>query len=150
VKDNLTRRRYEGDNYVLDQQVVRAALKSYRSLFSNKPPNLERLTPSTAYLRLLVIKPTFPILQDSDLRNPRLSISLLELRAAFIVHDHAQNLESQDASISQRVSNAVTEAFVATQVGDMIQDLGRIEEKSRAVLEKVFLLVSFKSVIFGN
>src|SRR6266567_4409587 len=63
--------RFEGDNFVLDQQVVRAALKSYRSLFSSKPPAIASLSPSSAYLRHLVNPPTIPpSFSGKDWRDP--------------------------------------------------------------------------------
>ena len=135
--------RYEGDNFVLDQQVVRAALKSYRSLFSSKPPAVASLTPSSAYLRHLVNPPTIPTsFSDKDLRDPATSILLLELRAALIMHEYAQNALETDASANQRVSKAVTESFVAAQVGGMINSLSSLSAKDRVVVSKVFLLVS--------
>jgi acyl-CoA oxidase len=134
--------RYEGDNFVLDQQVVRAALKSYRSLFSSKPPAVASLTPSSAYLRHLLNPPTIPAsFSDKDLRDPATSILLLELRTALIVHEHAQNALETDASANQRVSKAVTESFVAVQVGGMINSLSTMPAKDRVVVSKVFLLV---------
>ena len=137
-------RRYEGDNFVLDQQVVRSAVKSYRQLFSTKPPSVALLSPSSSYLRFLVSAPTVsPSLSTQDLRDPATAILLLELRAALIVHEHAQNATDQDASANQRVSKAVTEAFIAAQVREMIDGLTTLPEKERVVLAKVFLLVSY-------
>lgn len=131
---------------MLDQQVVRAALKSYRSLFSSKPPAVASLTPSSAYLRHLVNPPSIPAsLSDKDLRDPAISILLLELRAALVVHEHAQNALETDANANQRVSKAVTESFVAVQVGGMIDSLSSVPAKDRVVVSKVFLLVSFRT-----
>lgn len=127
---------------MLDQQVVRAALKSYHSLFSSKPPAVASLTPSSAYLRHLVNPPTIPAsFSDKDLRDPATSILLLELRAARLVHEHAQNALETDASANQRVSRAVTESFVAPQVGGIIDSLSSMPVKDRVVVSKVFLLV---------
>ena len=142
--------RYEGDNFVLDQQVVRAALKSYRNLFSSKPPAVASLTPSSAYLRYLVNPPTIPAsFSEKDLRDPATSILLLELRAALLVHEHAQNALETDASANQRVSKAVTESFVAAQVGGMINSLSSMSVKDRIVVSKVFLLVSSHNPSFS-
>ncbi|KAG6812804.1 hypothetical protein H0H93_013675, partial [Arthromyces matolae] len=54
--DYLPSATYEGDNFVLDQQVVRAALKSYNALISSPDPSQasKHLSPSSAYLRLLM------------------------------------------------------------------------------------------------
>jgi acyl-CoA oxidase len=136
--------RFEGDNFVLDQQVVRAALKSHRSLFSSKPPAVASLTPSSAYLRHLVNPPTIPrSFSDKDWRNPATSILLLELRAALIVHEHARNASETDASANQRISKAVTESFVAAKVGEMINSLSSsVPTRDGVPVAKVFLLVS--------
>ncbi|KAF8900142.1 peroxisomal oxidase [Gymnopilus junonius] len=131
---------YEGDNFVLDQQVVRAALRSYKALFASNPPCISALSPSSYYLRHLVNNPVVSSFSEEDWRNPSTAILLLELRAAFIVNEHAQNTSEQDASVNQRVSKAVTEAFVATQVAGMIQNLDKMPERNRVVVTKVFLL----------
>ncbi|KAJ7054616.1 acyl-CoA dehydrogenase/oxidase [Mycena amicta] len=50
--------RYEGENYVLDGQVLRAALKSFRGICSiSSPPTF---SPTSAYLRLLLDKNLIP------------------------------------------------------------------------------------------
>lgn len=138
--------RYEGDNFVLDQQVVRSALKSYGNLFSSNPPSISSLSPSSNYLRLLPTPPALNVpLSIQDFADPNTSIFLLELRAALIVQDHVKNLTTGDidASVNQRVSKAVTEAFVAVQVGRMIkglEDVG-IKGNDADVVKKVYLLV---------
>ena len=60
------------------------------------------------------------------------------------MQQHAQNVQKQleDANVNQRLSKAVTEAFVAAQVGGMIQGLDSMSERDRVVLTKLFLLVS--------
>ncbi|PPQ83813.1 hypothetical protein CVT25_001028 [Psilocybe cyanescens] len=142
---------YEGDNFVLDQQVVRSALKSYRTLLASKPPQASSLTPSSRYLRHLIIHPALPASPtEQEWRDPALAIVLLELRAALVVNEHAQHAGSEaDASANQRVSKAVTEAFVAAQVGDMIQSLSNLPENDSAVVTKVFLLYLLTTVEGG-
>jgi len=141
---------YEGDNFVLDQQVVRSALKSYRQLFSAKPPSVASFSPSSSYLRFLVSRPSAPpSLSAQDLRDPTSAIYLLELRAALMVHEHAQNAADPDASASQRVSKAVTEAFIAAQVRWMIDGLIALQDKDRIVVTKVFLLFLLTTVEGG-
>ncbi|KAF8147662.1 peroxisomal oxidase [Crassisporium funariophilum] len=141
---------YEGDNFVLDGQVVRAALKSYRNLFSSKPPSVSSLSPSSYYLRLLVnAPPDLSVPSDQDWRDPAASIHLLELRAALLVQEHAQNVDTPDASINQRVSKAVTEAFVAVQVGEMIKSLESMQAKERAIVTRVYLLYLLTTVEGG-
>ena len=47
------------------------------------------------------------------------------MRAAVVVRDHAMNVESGelDGTMNQRMSKAVTEAFVAVQIGESTRDL---------------------------
>ena len=143
---------YEGDNFVLDQQVVRSALKSYRNLFSSNLPSLSSLSPSSNYLRLLLTPPALHVsLSIQDFADSNTSILLLELRAALIVQDHAKNLATGDidASVNQRVSKAVTEAFVAVQVAGMIKGLEDdkcVKGNDADVVKKVYLLVGHLSL----
>ncbi|KAF8644979.1 hypothetical protein AX16_008153 [Volvariella volvacea WC 439] len=155
---------YEGDNFVLDQQVVRAALKAYKALFASfSHPHLSshgygpsqsrdsQLPPSSAYLRLLIptqcpaligaggsssASPLPPPLVQRGFRNTPVDwmdyqnvVLILEWRAAVLVQNHASSSASAgttvdlDPSVNQRVSRAVTEAFVASKVGEMIEGL---------------------------
>lgn len=134
--------RYEGDNFVLDQQVVRAALKTYRALLSAKTPSESNLSPSSNYLRLL-FAPTAQPPQFSAVSwdDPATSILLLEWRAAVIVHECAQNQSALDASMNQRASRAITEAFVAVQVREMIKNVV-LPEKETQVVSDLQRLVS--------
>jgi acyl-CoA oxidase len=132
--------RYEGDNYVLDEQVVRAALKSYRILLSDKDPSDAFLSPSSYYLRLLV-KGSPPSFTDSSWKDPAVAVLLLEWRATLIVQDLARNQGNPDASANQRASKAVTEAFVATQIVQLIRDLP-LTDKDKIVVGDLYRLVS--------
>ncbi|KAJ2913498.1 hypothetical protein MD484_g6924, partial [Candolleomyces efflorescens] len=141
---------YEGDNFVLDQQVVRAALKTLRS-----NPNPSSLTPSSLYLRLLnpppTATPTFSPTVDEWL-NPATSILLLDWRAALVVQELSQNAKEPDPSVFQRVSKAVSEAFVGRQVGEMLSELKtRFAETSKEsiVVGKLFLLYLLTTVETG-
>jgi acyl-CoA oxidase len=135
--------RFEGENFVLDQQVVRSAVKSYNNYVA--PSSRKSLAPSSYYLRLL---------QDPSLRPPAISkdtwsdsktlILLLEWRAALLVREAVQTASAPDANIGQRVSRAVTEAFVAARVGDMIKNLGTDEhlgKEEKTVATKLYHLV---------
>ncbi|KAJ8495479.1 hypothetical protein ONZ45_g12848 [Pleurotus djamor] len=115
---------YEGDNFVLDKQVIRAALKTFGSLPSLTDPST--LPPSSAYLRLLKTNSSSPP-SASNWAIPETCIIYLEWRAALIVQELARSSKDPDASMFQRVSKAVTEAYVAKCVGDMIKGLGRPE-----------------------
>jgi acyl-CoA oxidase len=135
--------RYEGDNFVLDQQVVRASVKAYHKLFSTTPPSTGSLSPFSSHLRHLAdsSNPTFSI-SEYEWTTPGVSIYLLELRAALIVRHYAHDLATGDAAVNQRVANAVTEAFVAMQAGDVIRDLEGLRADGQMV-GKLWLLVCF-------
>ncbi|KAF8056038.1 peroxisomal oxidase [Lyophyllum atratum] len=130
---------YEGDNFVLDQQVVRAALKSYKTLFSSADPPASSLSPSSHYLRLLLPSNQPPTATDASWQDPAFAISLLEWRAALLVQEHAQTFEIPDASVNQRVSKAVTEAFIAVQVGEIIANLV-LSAPTREVVRSLYTL----------
>lgn len=138
---------YEGDNFVLDQQVVRAALKTLRNLFSTGKPDPSSLSPSSRYLRLLVPPASSPAftLSVEQWADPATCSLLLEWRAALLVSELAKNIKDMDASVYQRVSKAVSETFVGRQVVEMIGELettfgGGLAEKT--VLRKLYTLVS--------
>ncbi|GBE86858.1 Acyl-coenzyme A oxidase 3 [Sparassis crispa] len=147
--DHLPGATYEGDNFVLDQQIVRAAVKSCKTLLGLK--STSALTPSTAYLRLLL--PEFYDTQHAtefpEWDDPNTVIALLEKRAARIVEARTLVVDC-DASMDQRVSRAATEAFVAVQVGKMIQSLrSHLAESEAAVLAKLFNLYLLTTVESG-
>ncbi|KAJ3996037.1 peroxisomal oxidase [Lentinula boryana] len=143
---------YEGENFVLDQQAVRAALKAFHGLFGaegrSRPSSstIAKLTPSSYYLRHLS-SPTNepPILKgsDSSWNNVENLILLLEWRAALLVHEIAQTAQDPDATIYQRVSKGTTEAFVGRRIGEMIGGLrtnSGLNANDVAVLSRLYLL----------
>ena len=123
---------------MLDQQVVRAALKAFDALAVRKTRTTNDLTPSTAYLRHLLAPPPPSAKWD----DPQTAITLLEQRAALMVRDRALHLREPDASMDQRVSRAVTDAFVAAQVGEIIRTLeADVGQRNAGVLRKLYNLV---------
>ncbi|KAL0578790.1 hypothetical protein V5O48_003202 [Marasmius crinis-equi] len=146
----------EGENYVLDQQVVRAALKAFTRLTAfAKTQSQDKLNefvnslpPSSVYLRRLLpgsdrrlSEP--PVLFEASWTDPSVLISLLEWRAALLVHEVAQTTDAHDATIYQRVSKAVTEAFVAGRVGEMLALLNEREvigPKDKEFVKRVYIL----------
>ncbi|KAL0952548.1 hypothetical protein HGRIS_006806 [Hohenbuehelia grisea] len=159
---------YEGDNFALDQQVVRGALKSLKaflSLVSGRSLSPDAvsaaLSPSTAYLRLLLpalpSNPSaIPKITESRWENPTDVILLLEWRAALVVQALAKEVEahpsesvsgSVDAGAVQRAARAITDAFVAARVGTMIQECPLQGEAGKAVkgLYMLYLLTSLES-----
>ncbi|KAJ6543324.1 peroxisomal oxidase [Mycena sp. CBHHK59/15] len=144
---------YEGENFVLDQQVLRAVLNSFRGLFTSKPsPTSASLSPSSYYLRLLLdTKLVPPELNEASWEQPVTPILLLEWRAALLVHEIAQTIADPDATATQRVSRAVTEAFVAARVGEMIEALGATLKPGEALAVKklctLYLLTTVESAL---
>ncbi|KII94224.1 hypothetical protein PLICRDRAFT_420565 [Plicaturopsis crispa FD-325 SS-3] len=134
---------YEGDNFVLDQQVVRAAVKSYKNLMTSNDPSV--LSPSSNYLRLLLAPPHNPSVTSWN--DPAVAIQYLEWRAALLVRERAVHHADPDASADQRVSKAVTEAFVAVQVGDIIASLPLAPKEGAAVgaLFRLYLLTTLEA-----
>ncbi|KAK7684475.1 hypothetical protein QCA50_012422 [Cerrena zonata] len=124
--DNLPSVTYEGDNFVLDQQVARAAVKAYNT-FISKPEAESNLSPSTQYLRTLGdIRSTIPATSWTD---PQVLVNLLERRAAKAVQHHVKHLDNPDAGANQRVSRAVGEAFVAAQTLNSIGTIPAVLSK---------------------
>lgn len=118
--------------------MIRAALKAFRSFTPST--EVKSLPPSSAYLRLLRGQPSL----SSDWSVPETPILYLEWRAVKIVQELAHNANDTDASMNQRVSKAVTEAFIARQVGEMIKNLtsrSGLEGRSAVVVAKLYLLV---------
>ncbi|KAK1236046.1 hypothetical protein PQX77_000725 [Marasmius sp. AFHP31] len=155
---------FEGENFVLDQQVVRAALKAFSTLMTcaqtqgrHKVLELSQaLPPSSAYLKRLLPGPDKrpsepPVLSDASWQDYGVLITLIEWRAALLVHEIAQTTDSPDATIYQRVSKAVTEAFVAGRVGEMISQLEQPEMKARdtEVVKRVYSLYLLTTIESG-
>ncbi|KAJ7873471.1 peroxisomal oxidase [Mycena olivaceomarginata] len=140
---------YEGENFVLDGQVLRAALKAFRGIFASSPPaTASSLSPTSKYLRLLLDKELVPPeLSAASWSQPATAILLLEWRAALIVHESAHTLAQPDATATQRASRAVTEAFVAARVGELIDALGAaLPLREASVVGKVYLLYLLTTV----
>lgn len=136
---------------MLDQQVIRAALKAFQKVLSSRSsPSSStaplQLSPSADYLRLLVDPSNTPPILDQSVcwHDPATSVTLLEWRAALLVHELAQTAKNPDANMYQRVSKAVTEAFVAARVGEMIAESGReLAATEAGILAKLFNLVRY-------
>ncbi|KAJ7054621.1 hypothetical protein C8F01DRAFT_1088750 [Mycena amicta] len=102
--DYLPAATYEGENYVLDGQVLRAALKFFRGICptSSPPPTF---SPTSAYLRFLLDKNLLlPELPPASWHDPAVPILLLEWRAALLVHETAQTVPigQPDSTLTQR------------------------------------------------
>ncbi|KAI5888066.1 acyl-CoA oxidase [Schizophyllum commune H4-8] len=133
---------YEGDNYVLDQQVVRAALKAYRAL----KPGAKGLPPSSAYLQRLsdgASPPSGFVISSLDglTSEPSPLVVLLEWRAALVVRElhSAGEVTGMEAA---RAARAVTDAFVAARVADMAREVEKdgVRKEDAVVVRTLFAL----------
>ncbi|KZV61474.1 acyl-CoA oxidase [Peniophora sp. CONT] len=134
---------FEGDNFVLDHQVVRAAVKAHARVsqadFKSQPSSL---SPSSAYLRLLSASPpTFGSIEDwGDVRKLAM---LLEMRAARVVAARASSDDDvHDPGAAARVSNAVAAAFVGVQVADMADglDSSGLGKREQVAITRLYVL----------
>ncbi|PIL25736.1 hypothetical protein GSI_11486 [Ganoderma sinense ZZ0214-1] len=147
---------YEGDNFVLDAQVVRAALKAFARAASSTPAQGAELAPNEAYLRWLTDpNPDAGVnaghsVSTARWGNPRRVVEMLERRAACMVRERAAHAADPDASMDQRVARAVTDAFVAAQVDEVIDGLeGSVGGKEAVVLRKLYTLHLLTAVESG-
>nr|VWP01133.1 60 kDa chaperonin (GroEL protein) (Protein Cpn60) [Ganoderma boninense] len=124
---------FEGDNFVLDAQVVRAALKAFARVTDRARAVSVELAPNEAYLRQL---------SDGGWgKGGRGEGSQME--------QPAEGGRALGAARG-RVSRAVTDAFVAAQVGDIIDGLDvSISGKEAAVLRKLYTLYLLTTVESG-
>jgi len=131
---------YEGDNFVLDQQVVRAALKSHQETVTQKSFNVSSLSPFSSYLRLLRPGTKSLSIDECNIetwQNWQTVVLVLEWRAALLVAARARS--SAEVYSDQRVSRAVSDAFVATQIGEMISSIP-LQGPDRTIVVKLLTL----------
>lgn len=137
--------RFEGDNFLLDLQVVRAAVKAYKKVAAAR--GHVALSPSTAYLHL-VTNADQPMPTQQAWQDTHSCTLLLEQRALALVQDRATHENDADASADQRVSRAVTEAFVAEQIETFIKtlytDIGGSGKEAAVVRDLLHLVRPFK------
>ena len=137
---------YEGDNFILDLQVVRAAVKAFKRYTSATKPNPSTLSPTTTYLRLISQQSPADA-TAGEWADPRCSVYLLEQRALNMVREYAQHESDSDATAPQRVARAATEAFVAAQLETFIHDLpSQLSGKNAHAVKDLLTLVSQRTV----
>lgn len=120
-------RSVEGDNFVLDKQVVRAAVKNFRKVTSSLHDGATQslsFSGSTAYLRLLITDEKLS-LTPQMWQDTHACVLLLEHRAVASVKLYSQNENDSDPNADQRLSRAVTEAFIAEQLENFIHTLNK-------------------------
>ena len=124
---------------------MRAALKAFKAMSSRSPASsVTSFSPFSAFLCHVAntSSQTSPTTSSkNDWKDPAVAITLLERRAAALVREYARHVSEPDPSVYQRISKAVTEAFVAAQVGLMMQGLDKLPLRDREVVKDVYLLV---------
>ncbi|KLO15570.1 peroxisomal oxidase [Schizopora paradoxa] len=148
--EHLPSATYEGDNFVLDQQVVRATLKSYKEVLSRKSFDNSELSPFSSYLRLLQSGTESSSIEFRSIElwhDWKTLILVLEWRAALLVEARANS--SSEIYSDQRVSKAVSDAFVASQIGEMISNLSlqRSDQLIISNLLTLYLLCTVESAL---
>ncbi|KAI5474826.1 acyl-CoA oxidase [Pseudohyphozyma bogoriensis] len=133
---------YEGDNFILNLQVARAALKSLKAYRSS--PTTFTPSPSSAYLTAL--STSLPITTYLSFHSSSTQLLLIQTRAALHV-DRLQRLLDSGRAWSDvswecvKVARAVVEAYLVGRMLEAIDDGGvlseGVEEKEKAVLRKV-------------
>jgi len=144
--EHLPSATYEGDNFVLDQQVVRAALKVHQEAVSRKTSDLSSLSPFSSYLRLLQPGTTPPSYDVETWQNCRSIVLPLEWRAALLVAARARS--SSEVYSDQRVSRAVSDAFVSTQIGKMVLSMP-LQSSDQAIVVNLLTLYLICTVESG-
>lgn len=138
---------YEGDNYVLTQQVARALLKQLQNLVSGKPLTLA----SAEYLKVVPNDNGEPLKLDATINSinkPEMQLALFGLRAARLVVNLAQQLQAGrpwgDLNMEcWNVSFAHAEYLLLKQLHTKAQDIESSKEYSplAAVHQKLTNLV---------
>lgn len=138
---------YEGDNFVLDGQVVRAAMKSYHAFMSTPS---SPLGVHSSYIRLLKGNDPKPVLKEPTTttiwQNSNSIVHLLEWRAALVLSEVVRHVDDLDANANQRLSKAVTDAFVAVKIGEMITGLDVLPRREGDVIRALYHLYLLTTV----
>ena len=127
---------------VLDGQVVLAATKLCNAVLSSTLAASKLPLPS-AYLRLLSTDSSPPTFTPSTWHDISAIVLLLEWRAALMVKNFVQTQARGDVDghVNQRLARAVTDAFVAMQVGEMINNLTVLPSQEPKVVGRLHKLV---------
>lgn len=126
---------------MLDLQIVRGALKAYRSLQTSgfSAEAVARLPPSASYLRFVAAASSELI--EPDWTNPNEVVNLLQRRAAVMVQNRVDE-RNIDASMDNRVSKAAIDAYLAVRVSTLIEDAQRmLRAREAAAVGKLYVLV---------
>ncbi|KAG1744608.1 acyl-CoA dehydrogenase/oxidase C-terminal [Suillus paluster] len=140
---------YEGENFVLDGQVVRAATKLCKAVLSSASAVAKLPLPSIYLRHLSANSAVPPQVTASTWQDVPSVVLLLEWRAALMMKNFTKTGDV-DTNANQRLAKAITEAFVAAQVGEMINNVKTLpSEDAKAVgcLYKLYLLTTAESAL---
>ncbi|KAI6138687.1 hypothetical protein EDD17DRAFT_1673759 [Pisolithus thermaeus] len=118
-------------------QVVRAAVKSYQAFISTPASPLDAYS---SYIRLLKGNNPKPVMETAIWQNSDSIVHLLEWRAALVLNEFVQTLDNLDANANQRLSKAVTDAFVAVRIGEMITGLDVLPRRESNIIRALYHL----------
>ncbi|KZT21336.1 acyl-CoA oxidase [Neolentinus lepideus HHB14362 ss-1] len=126
----------EGDNYILDKQVVRPAVRAFKQLGRDS----HALPLSAQYLQVFGGSPL--IIDATSWQNIHTVALVLQWRATRMVQDLASHSDDDsrfDSNAEQRVASAISEAIVADRVVAMEKGIG-LPDKERSAVQSLLLL----------
>lgn len=143
---------YEGDNFVISQQISRALLKALAKIAKN-PAEVSKLSSSTTYLQLLLNQKAFnsaraAAASPADWINQTVQIAALEHRAAGLVGSLAAKMQKNPGKPitdlswdTAGVARAHAEVYFAREFWNSINALPASKEKDAlATLAHIFAL----------
>ncbi|KAI0341183.1 acyl-CoA oxidase [Trametopsis cervina] len=141
---------FEGDNYVLDLQVVRAAVKAFRAYSSAKTPSESSPSAFTRFVRhWSTVNLSRSHLRNLDWTHIPSLVRLLEYRALCLVGGCVKNeaCGGVDPTEAARTAKAITEAYVAAEVERFASELPTyFSDGVQRVMHDLFLLYLLTTV----
>jgi acyl-CoA oxidase len=141
--------RYEGDNYILHQQVCRAAVKAYAQYSKDPSKFAQSASPSTRYLQHL--NKTNSITLDTQNISTSTLAELLGLRGAKLVQQislkaRATKIWTDLSWDCVKISGAITEAYIADRLTALLAEkestmLAGLGNREQDVIERLVRLV---------
>ncbi|KAF2198728.1 acyl-CoA oxidase [Delitschia confertaspora ATCC 74209] len=148
--DYLPTTTWEGDNYMLTQQVARYLLKSARHVLSGKPPNNNTTTILSTFLSRSDMGAAFDVLgSDSDL------VSAFAWRTAFLTFEAAKHRDEQKKPWNDllvdfyRLSKAHSQYLVVKSFYEALESdetKTKVDEPTLKLLKKLFRLYAMHTL----
>ncbi|KAI7857427.1 acyl-CoA dehydrogenase/oxidase C-terminal, partial [Circinella umbellata] len=139
---------YEGDNFMLCQQVGRAMLKQLDNLLKGKPYNLKTAT----YLDVLISNPTITV-DANSICDPEVQLALFGKRAAHLVANLGRQVKAGrpwgDVNMEcWEICLAHAEFLLLKQFHDTVRDLQKSQPILVPVVQKLANVVNFLSLFY--